>query len=159
MNQLWSSWASPGFNLLKCLCHGLCSSFRNFYVNILPGAFGKCLVLLSGAPLLTRTWIAFKSQHGYVITCSVKCGIKLDIRSQTSTLKSIIEFRDGIHICFISYFITDGIIYPCWDLNQSMSVKGAPEGSVLLASCHVYLYLYIEEFPLLQWNSLITVTP
>ena len=28
---------------------------------------------------------------------------------------------------FIPHFILDVIIYPCWDLSYTMSVKGAPD--------------------------------
>ena len=43
---------------------------------------------ISGGPL-TLTYINFKFQYGKAITCPVKCGMKLFIHSQTSTVQPL----------------------------------------------------------------------
>ena len=59
--------------------------------------------MMSGAPFTNM--VQFQSQHGYIITCLVKCGMKLLIHFQTSMMQSN----------FIPHFIMDVITYPCWD--------------------------------------------
>ena len=44
-----------------------------------------------------------------------------------------VEFHEGIGN-FIPHFIMDVITHPCWDLSQTMLVKGDPAGTEMTKS-------------------------
>ena len=60
-------------------------SFSKFEVSELFGTWLSHILLIR-IILVTVSRGPFTSQHGWVITCSIKCGMKLLIYSQTSTV-------------------------------------------------------------------------
>ena len=90
--------------------------------------------------------------------CPVKCGMKLLIHSQTSTVVEVWEWIRN----FIPHFIGDVITYPCNDWSWTMLVKGVPDvllGCVYQTNflCSIILLIFTPwpQMPEEYWRHLL----
>ena len=82
----------------------------------------------------------FEIPEGYMITCIINWGIKLHYQFPNFN-GATIEIMERVSN-FIPHFNVHVITYPCWDLSQSMLVKGASE----MKNIHVWTSRYMLYF-------------
>ena len=74
----------------------------------------------------------FLSLHGWMITYSIKCRMKLHIQSQTSRAQ---PFKSGMERKCNSKLYKVCFTHQPWDYSHSMLVKGTPDcGTITLAA-------------------------